>query len=289
MDRQKILQYVQESGCAEVARLQRAFDLSYREATDFVGELVTSGALVFRGGVQYDYVEKEQPKSEEDEEDDISRWLDLTDVFEDEPEQEDADLRFKALDVCIRRKLASSSMLQRSLNIGFSKASELLEWMEQQGYITPPIGKWGRRDVLLTQEEFEAKVAAGEFGAEEKEEVRPIGSDLYEFYYWRVHDAESSDSESTDSDAPPPTVFTWFSDSDFAEAIAKRIEDLVKANPQLGLKGAIKRAQICYEAVLDTDDTVKSEVYARILYELAHTSPNTFLKLKKKLLEGQGE
>lgn len=306
MDRQKIMQYVKENGGAEVARLQKEFGVSYREAKDFVSELVTSGELVFRGGVQYDYVKKEQPKSEESdirfddfrtrirrrsmeqseeqEDDDISSLLDITDLFADTQEQRDADLRFKALEACIRRKSASLSMLQRGLNIGFNKASELLEWMQEKGYISPPVGKWHHRDVLITLEEFEAMVAAGTLDESDGEEqqARQIGSELYEFYYQRV-----SAPENLDPDSVPPSVITWLNDCAFADAVAQRIEDLVKANPKLGLQGAIKRAQICYEAVKDTDDVMKGEVYERIVYELEHTSQSTFAQLKKKLLDEQ--
>jgi S-DNA-T family DNA segregation ATPase FtsK/SpoIIIE len=49
---------------------------------------------------------------------------------------------------------ASISMIQRKCSIGFNKAGKIVDWMEQNGYISPFDGGAKSRKVLLTKEEF---------------------------------------------------------------------------------------------------------------------------------------
>jgi len=58
-----------------------------------------------------------------------------------------------ALRLAIQMQTASISMLQRKCSIGFNKAGKIIEWMENQGFISPYEGAKARR-VLITQEEF---------------------------------------------------------------------------------------------------------------------------------------
>ena len=53
-----------------------------------------------------------------------------------------------AVDIVRRQGRASVSMLQRKLRIGFSRASHLVDEMEAEGIVGPPIGNTLVRNVL---------------------------------------------------------------------------------------------------------------------------------------------
>ena len=53
----------------------------------------------------------------------------------------------------VEKGLVSVSLLQRNLPIGYNKASELLAWMEEKGYVAPFTGSKDR-EVHLTQEQL---------------------------------------------------------------------------------------------------------------------------------------
>jgi len=54
----------------------------------------------------------------------------------------------EAVDIIRRQGRASVSMLQRKLRIGYTRASRLVDAMEDEGIVGPPTGGTGVRDVL---------------------------------------------------------------------------------------------------------------------------------------------
>ena len=61
-----------------------------------------------------------------------------------------------AVEIAIKSGKISTSLLQRKLSIGFGKAAEFIDTMEELGMISESNGQ-KPRDVLITQEEFESK------------------------------------------------------------------------------------------------------------------------------------
>lgn len=59
----------------------------------------------------------------------------------------EGDLFDKAVAIVIRDRKASTSYLQRRLGIGYNRAADLIERLEQHGIISPP-GAMGKRDIL---------------------------------------------------------------------------------------------------------------------------------------------
>ena len=61
-----------------------------------------------------------------------------------------------ALEYVVKKGVASISHLQRGCQMGYNRAGKVIEWMEEQGYISP-FDSANPRKVLITKEEFEEK------------------------------------------------------------------------------------------------------------------------------------
>lgn len=60
------------------------------------------------------------------------------------------DLYNQAVNVILREKKASTSLLQRHLQIGYNRAAKLMDELEREGVVSPP-GHSGKRQVLIGQ------------------------------------------------------------------------------------------------------------------------------------------
>lgn len=70
-------------------------------------------------------------------------------------------LHFKAIKLGYDHGGLSISLLQRRLAVGFSRAGRIIDWLTDNGYVTPNMIS-GKRQMVLTKEEFEQRFSDGE-------------------------------------------------------------------------------------------------------------------------------
>ena len=67
-----------------------------------------------------------------------------------------------AVELAIRAKKVSTSLLQRKLSIGYGKAAKYIDIMEDVGIVSEPKGQ-KPRDVLITLDEWHEKLSRVDF------------------------------------------------------------------------------------------------------------------------------
>ena len=55
----------------------------------------------------------------------------------------------RALEIVLLEKKASTSYIQRRLKIGYNRAAEIIDLLEERGIVGPPSGSGAKRDILV--------------------------------------------------------------------------------------------------------------------------------------------
>ena len=74
-----------------------------------------------------------------------------------------------AIRISIEENRVSTSLLQRKLGIGYSRAAKIIDRMEEEGLVSKPDGSKAR-SILISAEQFIERYIEGDAGAEESEE-----------------------------------------------------------------------------------------------------------------------
>ena len=95
-----------------------------------------------RGGSSRDWTEEET-------DDFIDNGFELDPMVSRYMQPGDDDLVRRALEIVLLEKKASTSYIQRRLKIGYNRAAELIDLMEERGIVGPPSGSGAKRDILV--------------------------------------------------------------------------------------------------------------------------------------------
>jgi S-DNA-T family DNA segregation ATPase FtsK/SpoIIIE len=93
------------------------------------------------------------------------------DLTGDDGSEEDDPMLDAAIEVVVNAQLASTTMLQKKLKLGYARASRLVDLLEDRGVVGPPEGAKPRK-VLMSHAQWQEYMAMGpekrKFGGEEE-------------------------------------------------------------------------------------------------------------------------
>ncbi len=112
------------------------------------------------------------------------------------------DLYDKAAEVVLGQQRGSATLLQRALSVGYTRATRLLEMMEEDGIVGPFVGSKSR-DVLLTLEEWQEREAAIEAEMDEMDAEDQAGGGEWSDGAEAAADDEGLDEDPGAGDEPP--------------------------------------------------------------------------------------
>ena len=213
---------------------------------------------------------------------------------------DEEDLQREALRLCIENGKASFAVLQRELNVGCVKACELINWMEDKGYVSHGTGLTPGR-VLITPEQFEELYGGQPEEPDCDDNLSELDKKFAEYERWlrgendKFFDdltgdtksgdltdmfADLSSGEPLESMTPADTVIDADDDDEFLERCGRRMMEIIASDKSLGRKGAIKKVKALL-AETDKSETALIEVYEGVLYELENMTDYYYAKFRK--------
>ena len=130
MKKDEIKEYILSQTEFQAPAVQNMFSASYPEMKEVLDELTKDRKIEFVSGLTYK----------------VSR----SDTVIYQPKDDREALYIRALWECIERGSVNTVTLQRRLNIGYSVAARAIDWMEDNGYVSP----LPAREVLIPREGF---------------------------------------------------------------------------------------------------------------------------------------
>lgn len=220
------------------------------------------------------------------------------------PDDFDSDY-IRALELCIINNTASASFVQRRCGTGYIKACAIIDWMESQGFITPPNGPYARK-VLLKKEQFDALFKPDPFDDDDDDD--DYDEDPFEalerFQEERLNEAfmeyekklkedpslseeflqRDSDEEETPFDTIPEHP-SWPDEFEFMRRVRQEKEQVIKSDKNIGVKGAIRKVEDLLAAAKRVGNDSLAEIFERVIFEFKHMTPYEYTKLKKKYFQ----
>ncbi|MBO5667699.1 MAG: DNA translocase FtsK 4TM domain-containing protein [Lentisphaeria bacterium] len=139
---------VMTSSSMEIERVQGAWvkDDDIKNVVKFVSDQAPQR---FNDTVLAESEESEEEIDEDMERIDPEDRADIAPLIQKYMRPGDDDIMRRALEVVILDRKASTSYLQRRLKIGYNRAAELVDQMEERGIVGPPSGSGNKRDILI--------------------------------------------------------------------------------------------------------------------------------------------
>ena len=123
----------------EMPDLQEQFALTYSDTVKVLSELEKRGKIKYCDGLIYEW------KTQEGEAQICSEPY--------APKNEQEATFIKALWECLKSGCATTSTIQRKCSVGYAMAAKAIDWMEENGFISPMNGS-NPRSVLISQDDF---------------------------------------------------------------------------------------------------------------------------------------
>jgi len=139
---------VMTSSSMEIERVQGAWvkDEDIKNVVKFVSD---QAPQKFNDTVLADTEDNDEEIDEDLEKIDPEDRADIAPVVQKYMRPGDDDIMRRALEVVVLDRKASTSYLQRRLKIGYNRAAELIDQMEERGIVGPPSGSGNKRDILI--------------------------------------------------------------------------------------------------------------------------------------------
>ncbi|NLK84296.1 MAG: DNA translocase FtsK [Lentisphaerae bacterium] len=87
--------------------------------------------------------------SESSDEASIDEFAHISPLVQKYSEPGDDELMLKSLEIVLMERKASTSYLQRRLKIGYNRAAEIIDKLEERGIVSPPLAGGSKRDILI--------------------------------------------------------------------------------------------------------------------------------------------
>ena len=78
---------------------------------------------------------------------------------------------------------------------------------------------------------------------------------------------------------------SWTDEFNFVRTVRQRMEEIVKSDKNMGVKGAIRKAEELLKEAKDKADKPLAEIYERLIFDFNHTTPYEYAKLKRKYFQ----
>ena len=139
---------VMTSSSMEIERVQGAFveDADIKRVVQFISDQAPQR---FDDNVLVEDSDSDEEIDEEYETIDNDDRADIAPLIKKYMRPDDDDTFRRALEVVILDRKASTSYLQRRLKIGYNRAAEIVDQMEDRGIVGPPSGSGNKRDILV--------------------------------------------------------------------------------------------------------------------------------------------
>ncbi len=238
MDMQAVENYISENKRIEMPDLQEQFALTYSDTVKVLSELEKREKIKYCDGLIYEWNMQE------------GKAQTCSEPYAPKNEQEATFI--KALWECLKSGSASTSTIQRKCSVGYAMAARAIDWMEENGFISPINGS-NPRGVLIGREDFIKKFGnPDDKGSAEEEDMESFMERRRRELIERLSHMDDDDSDSDDEDDDDDED----GDEDIDKAAQERREYLERRRKEL-----IERMQ--QEMEDDEEDDDKEGDYAK--------------------------
>ena len=179
MIKDEIKKYIISQTEFQVPFVQNMFSVSYPEMKEVLDELIKERKIEFVSGMTYKVIYQSAQLYK--------------------PADDMEALYIKILWSCIKGGSAYTFTVQRRFNIGYAAAARAIDWLEDNGYVSP----YPERSVLITEEDFIRKFGPVDEQLDPSERgsgmiERHRQSKLWDLYFPQDRDDDDDDNEDDD-------------------------------------------------------------------------------------------